>query len=385
MRAKKIFIIGITMSLILLSSLISKISAITAIIRGTLPSTVSEASGLDFTGDSDFWTHNDGGSNKIYRISKSGSLKQTLTISGAANTDWEDLTHNSTRSRMYIGDFGNNNFDRRNLKIYKISYPTSSTTSITASSINFSYPDQNKFPSKWKNFDVEGFFHVNGKLCLFTKGEGSAIGYTKLYTVPDDAGTYVATLVDSFYVNSRITGASISPDGLTAVLISNTNIFLFQDFAGSNIFSGQRTKISISGSWTQKEGVSYYSNSVIYIVDEGSPGSNKIYSVDLTSYISHLRLSSPIEEETLIEEKPTVSVFPNPANSFVFIQTGEVYDHVELMISDLSGVIISRMVFDNPDEKIRLETDALKPGIYTLRIVGDNRKEMSTRLSIMNH
>src|SRR5205085_1424476 len=104
-----------------------------------------------------YWTLDDaGGSNKIFRVNATAALRQTVTITGATNSDWEDLTHNTTRTKMYIGDFGNNYFDRRNIKIYKVPYPTSSTTTLIPSVINFSYPDQKKFPSPWKNFDVEG-------------------------------------------------------------------------------------------------------------------------------------------------------------------------------------------------------------------------------------
>ena len=50
----------------------------------------------------------------------------------------------------------------------------------------------------WMNFDVEAFFHFNGHLYLFTKADGDAIGYTKMYRLSDDPGSYSATLVDSF-------------------------------------------------------------------------------------------------------------------------------------------------------------------------------------------
>ena len=384
MKAKFPLAIGIIISQIFISSLLIKVSAITANLRGTLPSIASEASGLDFSGVTDFWTHNDGGTNKIYRVSNTGSLKQSLTISDATNTDWEDITHNSDRTFMYIGDFGNNYFDRRNLKIYRIPYPTSSTSSVTASAINFTYPDQKKFPSSWKNFDVEAFFHENGKLFLFTKGDGSAIGYTKLYSVPDNPGTYTATLIDSFYVNTRITGAAISPDSKSVILISNTKIFLFRNFSGTNIFHGACSRISISGSWTQKEGVSFYSNNIIYLVDEGSPGSNHIYMIDLSAYIITPRLASSVEVSTPSNTKFDISVFPNPANSFVNIQPNESLTTAEIEIINLSGQVVDHRTIENPEEKIRIETDEFKPGAYVLLIVGENIKRSSLRFTVIH-
>lgn len=372
---------GLFLSAFLIPSLFISINAVTLTVRGTLPSVVYEASGLDYAG-SDFWTHNDGGSNKIYRVSKSGSLKQTLTVSGASNTDWEDITHHPDKSYMYIGDFGNNNMDRRNLKVYRLPYPSSTTTSITAAPIYFSYPDQTKFPSKWKNFDVEGFIHHRGKLCLFTKGEGSAIGYTKLYTIPDDPGTHVATLVDSFYVNSRITGAAINANGDVVVLISNTKIYIFSHFSGTNIFNGTCTKLSVSGSWTQKEGVSFYSNSVIYIVEEGSPSRNQIYSFDISSY---LRLAAPsvpeiasMQEENLLN----IKTFPNPASTHFYLETGEKFEQADIFIISMTGQIMNQIHLNNTEEQIRIETEFLKPGIYTLLFTGDNRRKNSVLVTI---
>lgn len=385
MKSKSLLLIsGIIVSQVILSSFLMESDAITAVVRGSLPAVINEASGLEFSGGSDFWSHDDhGGSNKIYRIGNTGTLKQAVTISGATNTDWEDITHNSTRANMFIGDFGNNYFDRRNLKIYKIPYPSASTgSSVTASVINFSYPDQHKFPSPWKNFDVEGFFHLNGKLYLFTKGDGNAIAYTKMYKLPDAPGTYVATLVDSFYVNGRITGAAISPDGKSAVLISNTQIHLFRNFTGNNIFTGQHSKITIAGSWTQKEGVTFFSNTLIYLDDEGVPGHNHLYSVDLSAYIITPRLSAPATiEEPVVTTK--ISAYPNPANSFVFIQTGETFSHVEVVISNLSGQVMKQIVIENPEQNIRLETEMLPSGIYAVQMSGDFRKVMSVLISVV--
>ena len=357
--------------------------AISATVRGTLPSSISESSSLDFDGEDDFWSNNDaGGNNKIYRVGKTGTLKQSVTISGVSNYDWEDLTHDANRSHMFIGDFGNNYFSRQNLRIYRIPYPSSETgSSVTPSIIKFSYPDQHKFPASWKNFDVEGFYSLNKKLYLFTKGEGSAIKYTKMYRLPDDPGTYVATLIDSFYVNDRITGAAISPDGKSAVLISNTKIYLFRNFIDDNIFTGQFYKIPIAGSWTQKEGVSFYSNSIIYISEEGVPGNNHLYTVDLTPYIITPRLAAPLENEEL-NYKVKFSAYPNPSNSFVFLHNDEIFSHAEVEITNLNGRVVNHFVYENPDQNIRLETDYLPAGIYSIRMIADNRKQMSVLISV---
>jgi hypothetical protein len=357
-------------------------AAITAEKLGTLPSNISEASGLDYNGSSSFWTHNDGSVNKLYKIGSSGSLKQTVSVTGVSSGDWEDVTHDEDYNYMYIGNFGNNGHDRKSLSIYRISYPrSSSTTSLAASTIKFSYPDQKSFPSKWKNFDAEAFYHYDNNLYIFTKGEGSAAAYTKMYKVPDSPGTYVAELVDSFYVDGRITGAAISPNHSSVVLITNTRIHLFTNFSDDEIFEGSYKKISIDGSWKQREGVTFYKNSEIYLVDEGSPGENRLYSVDLSSYIAPLRMANPAL--AIVNQEAKISTYPNPATSFVNIETNEKYERAEVTIVNSSGQVVRQLRFENPEMKLFIETESLPVGMYYIQLIADNRRAITSLISVI--
>jgi hypothetical protein len=317
--------------MISLTTLVTNTYAVRAIVKGSVCSSVHEASGLDFTGGSTFWTHNDGyGDNKLYRIGSTGALKRTVRVTNATNVDWEDITSDKEKNNMYIGDFGNNNNNRTNLKIYKIPYPSNfSGSTVTARVIRFSYPDQHRFPSRWLNFDVEAFFHHNGLLYLFTKADGNAIGYSKLYTVPDDEGTYVATLVDSFRISGRVTSAAISPDGATVTLISNTKIYMFRNFTGRNVFNGHYTKISIDGGWTQKEGVTFQNNSTICLIDEGR--SNKLYTVNLSPYYGSLRMESPDENE---EENITKNIASQKSAPPSSLTSEGVFTQLEVFVSN---------------------------------------------------
>ena len=112
-------------------------------------------------------------------------------------------------------------------------------------------------------------------------------------------------------------------------------------------------------------------------------GHNHLYSVDLSIYIIAPRLSAPvINEVPFVGSK--ISAFPNPANSFVFIQNDETFSRVEVVISNLTGQITNRMIIDNPEQKIRIETELLKPGIYTVHLIGDDSKEKSVLLSVIH-
>jgi putative lipase involved disintegration of autophagic bodies len=84
-----------------------------------LPSEIKETSGLLLI-DGKIITHNDrGDAANLYEIdSLSGNLLRTIRITNATNEDWEDLAEDE--NHIYIGDFGNNDGNRTNLRIYKI-------------------------------------------------------------------------------------------------------------------------------------------------------------------------------------------------------------------------------------------------------------------------
>lgn len=368
-------------SLLLFASLLmsSGVYALTASVSGTLPSTLQECSGIDFNGGVHFWTHNDGyGDNNLYKVNMAGDIVQTVTVTNAVNYDWEDVTHDAARNYLFIGDFGNNACSRTNLSIYKLAYPHSSTgNATTAECIRFSYPDQRSIPSAWMNFDVESFVHYNGKLYLFTKTDGNAIGYTKIYSIPENAGTYVATLVDSFYTNDRTTSATLSPDQSSLVIISNSLIHLFRNWTGDNFFNGQHTQIPISGAWSQKEGVSFYSNNEIYLSDEDNGSGNHLYYVNLSPYIPST--TNSISEEV----KAEVSIVPNPASSFVTFNTGnKSFRRSEIQLYDLTGRLVLSKIFENTLDEMKISVTDLREGIYIYKFIGDGAEVRTARLVV---
>ncbi len=356
---------------------INKSQAITTTVKGAIPSVVSESSGLDYNGNASFWTHNDGfGDNRLYKVNFSGTLTQTITVTGATNYDWEDLTHDANRDYMFIGDFGNNNCDRTNLCVYRIPYPHTGVVSAAADAIHFSYPDQRSIPSPWMNFDVEAFCHFNGNIYLFTKTDGSAIGYTKMYMIPDNPGTYVATLVDSFYTNDRTTSADINADGTALVLISNSHIHVFKNFSGNNFFNGSHTQINISGSWTQKESVTFTSNNEIYLTDEDNGSGNNLYYVSLSGYIPAATTNAVNEIEN-----SSASVYPNPASELVHFDLSKQFKTVSIQLYDITGKLVNSVSYDN-SQQVVMNIDKYSPGIYFYKILAEGNLLKTERLII---
>lgn len=163
----------------------------------SLKSPITESSGLLFV-NGIFITHNDSGNPPLlYEIDTATGLpSRTVYISNATNIDWEDLTADD--DYIYIGDFGNNQGTRQNLRIYKVAltdYWASDT--VVADTINFSYADQTSFtPAPFQtNYDAEAMVTMGDSLWVFTKRWTK--GGSAIYKLPKTTGTYAVSPTDS--------------------------------------------------------------------------------------------------------------------------------------------------------------------------------------------
>ncbi|PKV51752.1 hypothetical protein ATE84_3850 [Aquimarina sp. MAR_2010_214] len=239
----------------------------------TLPNILNEISGITMLSDHNVYAINDSGnSNVLFCLNQKGKIVRKIKISGAKNIDWEDLAHDQ-EDNIYIGDFGNNSNDRKDLVIYKVSGILSNA--IVASKIEFIFEDQKKFPPKKKrlNFDVEAFIHLNGNLYLFTKNRGKkSKAITKLYRVSATPGKYIAKLISKYetcknYSNCLITGATINKSEDQIALLTHNKVILLSSFKGDNLFDGIIQKIALKHN-SQKEGICFKNDSTLFITDE---------------------------------------------------------------------------------------------------------------------
>lgn len=212
---------------------------------GRLPKRqVMENSGLTTANRfGDLWTHSDGGnSSRLYQITRQGDLLRTVDLAPLTNIDWEDLTHDDEQ-RLYLGDFGNNQNKRRNLRIYRLSGPTLRHIDT----IRFSYADQRAFPprKKQRNFDCEAFYYSQDSLYLFTKNRSDQDLWVKQYVLPARPGRHVARLADSLLLDSRITAADLSPDGRTVALLGRGRVYLLRREAGKRLFDGAKQALRL--------------------------------------------------------------------------------------------------------------------------------------------
>ena len=149
---------------------------------GTLPKHINEASGLEITSSGHLWTHNDGGTPMLFCIDTTGQLHRSLQLNHP-NSGWEDLTLDD-HGNMYVGAFGNNKNDKRELKIYKLPNPDSIDERVfTAEIIKYHYADQREYPAApaRKNFDADAMAAFGNSLYIFTKNRTSPFtGYSKV-------------------------------------------------------------------------------------------------------------------------------------------------------------------------------------------------------------
>ena len=247
-----------------------------------LPKIMEEVSGIQYDAKEDaFWMLNDSGNtSSVYLVTEQGEILRELKID-AKNNDWEDLTMDAV-GNLYIGDFGNNANKRDNLRILKIkNEDLKSDKKIQVEKIKFSFPEQKKFPPKKKQmyYDVESLIEWNNLLYVFTKSRvKNEIGRTFLYRIPNKKGKHKAERISDFTTCPEkycwITGADISKDGKQVVLLNHKSAWVFTDFVGDNFFSGKAKEFSF-GHESQKESITFKTNSIIYVADEDESGTNK--------------------------------------------------------------------------------------------------------------
>ena len=216
------------------------------------------------------WTFNDsGGENKLYGLDLSGEIVKEITVENATNTDWEDIAQDD--QNIYVGDFGNNNGERKDLKIYKIKKSDiESGNSVQASEINFSYAEQEDFSSQPQNtpFDCEAITSFNDMLYIFTKNWVDET--TSVYQIPKTEGEYSVSFTDTFNVNGLVTGADISPDEKTLAMIGYKNykpiVWVFSDITDQEFFSGNETYMKLDAIFSsQTEGICFKGNDTLLI------------------------------------------------------------------------------------------------------------------------
>jgi len=231
---------------------------------GHLPPAVTESSGLArVEGKETFWTHNDGGGKpEIYEIDLAGNLKSSCELRGVQNVDWEDLATDG-QGNLLIGDFGNNQNTRQNLRIYRINLHDLTKSEL----IQFRYGSQTQFPPRRQEriFDCEAFFAHGDSLYLFSKNRGGD-NQVRMYSLPNQPGNYVLEPKTQTRIEQQVTAASVAPDGKTFALLTYGKLLFFEITNGQINFDTPLYCLKLAR--RQTEGLAFVNNTDVLVSNE---------------------------------------------------------------------------------------------------------------------
>ncbi|MBK8810164.1 MAG: hypothetical protein IPN69_05455 [Acidobacteria bacterium] len=175
------------------------------------------------------WTHNDSGDGPfIYAIDEKGGSLGTWRVPGAENVDWEDIAafkNDKGECFLYIGEIGNNELKRSEMKIYRVPEPKISAAARGSERSN----PQSAEPAVAIRFTYADGAHeaetlmvhpTSGDIYVLTKSRKDASG---VYRIPGDSrGAVSVKKIAEISVPSipdgLLTGGDISPDGRRVVV-----------------------------------------------------------------------------------------------------------------------------------------------------------------------
>jgi len=335
-------------------------------------SALKENSGLEFI-DGKLWTFEDSGNSpELYSLDTAiGAILQTVVVENYKNIDWEDIA--ADNEFIYIGDFGNNNGTRTNLKILRIKKSdigTNFDVTISSEAILFSFADQTDFSSNSNtNFDCEAMVSIGDSLYLFTKNRGDA--KTRVYALPKVVNqTFSLQPIATINVEGMITAADYDSASKTIMLLGyggfDINPFLYEikgvqphPFSST---SEKRTLISNNILGWQAEGLAFIDSGNIFISNE------------YTTFVpaSLYRLSLDETNTTRISQQGVngIQCYPNPTTNMVSINSREPIELVK--IHTIDGVLMYQLEVNAFETKLFLKQEGLKKGLYFLEITSQN-------------
>lgn len=97
----------------------------------------------------------------IFNFDTLGTIKRMIKVSNAVNLSWQDITQ-AENGDLFIGDFGNEKFNRSTFQVYKLKKEDLVKEKIVASKIEFT----SNFPLNFR-----AMVHYNGFLYLFGESQ----------------------------------------------------------------------------------------------------------------------------------------------------------------------------------------------------------------------
>lgn len=345
-----------------------------------LPKIVEESSGILFF-NKKLITHNDSkGKNELYELDlNTHNITRVVRIANANHVDWEDITQDNTH--IYIGDFGNNNGNRNDLKIFKIKksdYLKSNT--VTAEVINFRYANQSNHTSNPQNttWDAEALLSLNTTtLVLISKNWVN--GKSNAYIIPKTPGSFnLKPLPSTLQSGGLITGATYNALTGKLFLVGYTSIlqpFIWEcvNFNGNDVFSGTNTQTMLTAlQLEQIEAITFIDNKNYIITSESFR--RHIAGIAISDYakvVSFSTINTTLSQTEIPAKHEDVILYPNPVTDILnikgtSIKTVQVYD------------VLMHNIISTKQSKLNFK--GLNAGLYVIKVSFDNDNFMLRRV-----
>jgi hypothetical protein len=247
---------------------------------GSLPAELKETSGLIYYQNKYLLSHNDGGNpSELFVLNLKGELVKKIEIFDTKNRDWEDITQDH-KGRVFIGDFGNNDNERKECSIYILPQNFIDQKEVLPEKISFTYEDQNKYPPKPSelNYDCEGFICHGDKIFLFTKCRTKPFtGESRIYELPAKKGNHTAKYKGSVFLCDlgwqfcSVTSAASNANGQVIVLLTYSKLFILTNFDNSKFWKANIHSIALP-LVKQREAICFGEKNNLYMTDEYKMG-----------------------------------------------------------------------------------------------------------------
>jgi hypothetical protein len=222
-----------------------------------------------------FWSHNDSGKPVLFALDGNGRVVGRLAIAGAEVDDWEAIAVGPcpSGSCIYVADIGDNKAKRAGIAVYRIAEPAEpSGTAKVERVFQATYPDG--------AHDAESLLVTpEGRLAIVTKGD---TGPVSVYLFPTDLRPGTPVRLERVggprdrgkpAENARVTDGAVSPNGQWIALRSTRGLTFYKasDLLAGNWRDAGHVPLNAVGE-PQGEGVTFASDSVVYLMGEGGGG-----------------------------------------------------------------------------------------------------------------
>lgn len=210
------------------------------------PGQIDEASGIADSKKNPgyLWVEEDSGNPpEVTLLSYNGIVQKKIYIKGAQNRDWEDLAIGNGpipgENYIYLAETGDNNATHTNYAIYRFIEPLQTEDTVYIwDKLKFQYPDA--------SHDAEAILTdpETNDIYIITKRDSLSRIYKFSYPQSTTSTTTVSFVGEMR--SSGICSAAVSPDGKELLAKNYTNIYYWKRSAGESIPSAlQRIPVTL--------------------------------------------------------------------------------------------------------------------------------------------